>query len=169
MEKLDCSVYDVAGSIEEMIQSGATVPVYVSGNSMNPFLVSRRDIVYLKGLCEAELKKGMIILFRRNDGQLVLHRLHRSLFDGRLQVVGDGQVECETIDKAQVVAAVSDIERKGKKFSADSLRWKTAIFFWQLLMPLRPFIMRIWRKLRKIRRSKSYGASSSDNNAAYRQ
>lgn len=169
MEKLDCSAYDVAGSIEEMIKSGATVPVYVSGNSMNPFMVSRRDIVYLKGLCDAELKKGKILLFRRNDGQLVLHRLHRSLPDGKLQVVGDGQVQCETIDRAQIVAVVSDIEQKGKKISADSLRWKTAIFFWQLLMPLRPFIIRIWRKLRKIRRSKSYGTGSSDNNAAYRQ
>ena len=149
MEKLDCSALDVAGSIEELINNGATVPVYVSGNSMNPFLVSRRDVVYLKGFCEAELKKGKILLFRRNGGQVVLHRLYRSLPDGRLQVVGDGQTECETINKAQVVAVVSDIERKGKKFSADSLTWKTACFFWQLLMPLRPFIMRIWRKLRK--------------------
>lgn len=169
MEKLDCSARDVAGSIEEMIKSGATVPVYISGNSMNPFLVSRRDVVYLKGFSDADLKKGKILLFRRNDGQLVLHRLHGLLSNGKLQVVGDGQVKCETIDKAQVVAAVSDIERKGKKCSADSSMWKTAIFFWRLLMPLRPFIMRIWRQSEKIQRSKGYGAGSSDNNAAYRQ
>ncbi|MBR6634312.1 MAG: S24/S26 family peptidase [Clostridia bacterium] len=148
MEKLDCSAYDVADSIEEMIKSGATVPVYISGNSMNPFLVSRRDVVYLKGFRDAELKKGRILLFRRNDGRLVLHRLNGSLSDGKLQVVGDGQVQCETIDKARVVAVVSDIERKGKKRSADSFRWKTVSFFWQLLMPLRPLVMRVWRRLK---------------------
>ncbi len=160
MERLDCSAYAVAGSIEEMIKSGATVPVYISGNSMNPFLVSRRDVVYLKSFCDADLKKGSILLFRRNDGQLVLHRMQGFVSDCKLQVVGDGQVECETIYKAQVVAVVSDIERKGKKFSSDSLKWKTVSFFWQLLMPLRPVIMRIWRKSNKIRRSKDYGAGS---------
>lgn len=149
MEKLDCSAHVVSGSIEEMIKNGATVPVYISGNSMNPFLVSRRDIVYLKSFSDSDLKKGKILLFRRKNGQLILHRLHSLLSDGRLQVVGDGQVKCEIIKKAQIIAVVSDIERKGKKRSADSFGWKTVIFFWRLLMPLRPFIMRIWRKLRK--------------------
>ena len=64
MEKLDCSAHVVSGSIEEMIKNGATVPVYISGNSMNPFLVSRRDIVYLKSFSDSDLKKGKILLFR---------------------------------------------------------------------------------------------------------
>lgn len=148
MEKLNCSAYSVAGSIEEMIKSGATVPVYISGNSMNPFLVSRRDVVYLKCFDGSDLTKGKILLFRRKDGQLVLHRLYRKLSDGKLQVVGDGQVQLEKIDKAQVVAVVSDIERKGRKRSAGSLGWKAVDFFWRLLMPIRPLIMRVWRRLK---------------------
>ena len=169
MEKLNCSACDVAGSIEEMIKSGATVPVFISGNSMNPFLVNGRDLVYLNGFFEEELKTGKILLFRRNDGQLVLHRLHRVLPDGKLQVVGDGQTRFETTDKTQVVAIVSDIERKGKKCSADSFGWKTVNFFWRLLMPLRPYVMKIWRQTKTSQRSKAYGTDGSDNNAAYRQ
>ena len=151
MEKFNCSAYDVAGSIEDIIKSGATVPVYISGNSMNPFLVSRRDIVYLKSFCDSDLKKGKILLFRRNDGQLILHRLHSLLPDGRLQVVGDGQTVCETIDKAQVIAVVSEIERKGKRRSADSLGWKTVSCLWRMLIPVRSLMMRVWRKCRRIK------------------
>ena len=169
MEKLNCSAYDVAGSIEEMIKSGATVPVFISGNSMNPFLVNGRDIVYLKGFFEEELKTGKILLFKRNDNQLILHRLHSVLPDGMLQVVGDGQAKCEMIDKTQIIAVVSDIERKGKKCSADSFVWKTVNLFWRLLMPLRPYVMKIWRQTKTSQRSKAYGTNGSDNNAAYRQ
>ena len=149
MEKLNCSAYDVAGSIEEMIKSGATVPVYISGNSMNPFLVSRRDLVYLRRLGAADLKKDKILLFRRDDGQLVLHRLSCRIADDKVQVVGDGQVKCETIDVTQVIAVVSDIERKGKKRSADSPGWKMVNFLWRILLPLRPFIMSVWRRLKR--------------------
>ncbi len=151
MEKLNCSAYCVAGSIEEMVKSGASVPVYISGNSMNPFLTDRRDVVYLKSFSDNDLKKDKILLFRRSDGQLVLHRLLKQLADGKLQVVGDGQTVCEKIDKAQVIAVVSEIERKGKKRSADYFVWKAVSFGWRLLMPLRPVIMRVWRKCRRIK------------------
>ena len=151
MEKLNCSAYDAAGSIEEMIKSGATVPVFISGNSMNPFLVNGRDIVYLKGFFEEELKTGKILLFKRNDNQLILHRLHSVLPDGMLQVVGDGQTVCETIDKAQVIAVVSEIERKGKRRSADSFGWKAVSCLWRMLIPVRSLMMRVWRKCRRIK------------------
>ena len=50
MEKLNCSVYEVSDTLEELIADGAVIPVYVSGSCMNPFLISRRDVVYLRKL-----------------------------------------------------------------------------------------------------------------------
>lgn len=152
MEKLNCSVYEVSDTLEELIADGAVIPVYVSGSSMNPFLISRRDVVYLRKLNEYEIKKGKILLFKREDGSLVLHRVKKILADSALLMIGDAQSETEKISKTQIVATVSEIERKGKRRSAESFYWNSINAIWRILSPFRPFIMRVWFKIRRMRR-----------------
>ena len=71
MDKLNCSVDEISEIVDELIEENAVLPFYVSGSSMNPFLISRRDIVYLKKPKPVEFKEGRIFLFRRKDGTLV--------------------------------------------------------------------------------------------------
>ena len=151
MEKLNCSVYDVVDSIENLLAEDAVLPLYVSGSSMNPFLISRRDIVYLNAFKESDLSKGSIILFKRKDGSLVLHRIRKIFDEGRVQVNGDAQTWCETVNKSQILATVIEIERKGKKKKADSFYWNSINFLWKILYPLRSVMMRIWFKARRIK------------------
>lgn len=152
MEKLNCSVYEASEALEKLIDDGAVVPVFVSGSSMNPFLISRRDLVYLKKHSEDELKKGKILLFKRKDGSLVLHRVKKVLADSALVMLGDAQSETEKTDKTMVIAVVSEIERKGKRRSAESFYWKSINALWRILTPFRPLIMRVWFKIRRMRR-----------------
>ena len=151
MDKLNCSVYEASEKIEELISDGALLPLYVSGSSMNPFLISRRDIVYLKSVDNAIVKKRSIVLFKRNDGTLVLHRVRKIFSDGRLKINGDAQTWSENIEKNQIVAIATEIERKGKRKSVDSFHWKLIDFIWSVLFPLRSVIMRIWFKIRRIK------------------
>ncbi len=151
MDKYNCSVYEVSESIENMIAEGAVVPLCVSGNSMNPFFISRRDIVYLKLFSDHELKRNKILLYKRSDGSLVLHRVRKVLQDGKLKMNGDAQSWCETISKEQIIAIVSEIERKGKIRNADSVYWTVINNFWYIVFPLRSMIMRVWLKVKRIK------------------
>lgn len=151
MDKLNCSVYEVSDSVEKLISEGAVLSLCVSGSSMNPFLISRRDIVYIKSVSNADFKKFKVLLFRRSDGSLVLHRVVKVLPDGRLIMNGDAQNWTEIIDVSQVLAVVDEIERKGKRRKADSLYWKTVNWIWHIMMPVRSFIMRVWFKIRRMK------------------
>ncbi len=154
MDKLNCSVAEISEFVDELIEENAVLPFYVSGSSMNPFLISRRDIVYLKKTQPNELKKGRILLFRRKDGSLVLHRIRIVSENSTFEMLGDAQSQSEKIDKEQIIAIVSEIERKGKRRSTDSAYWKSIDAIWRALIPFRPFIMRIWFKIRRIKRKK---------------
>lgn len=154
MEKLSYSVYEISDSIEELINEGSVIPLYVSGSSMNPFLVSRRDIVYLTLPEKKDIQKGKILLFRRSNGALVLHRVMKVCNDDSLIFCGDAQTACEKVKKTQVIAAVSEVERKGKRKSADSFAWRFWGFVWRMLKPIRPVLMRLWLKFVRIRNIK---------------
>lgn len=149
MEKIVYSTAEIADTLEDMIKDGATVPLCVSGTSMRPFLLEGRDVVWLGECKPVDFKRGRILLFKRNDGTLVLHRIRKVLQDGSLLMNGDAQTWCETILQTQAIACVSEIERPGKKTSCESFAFKLRSEIWQLLMPLRSLLLRFWRKLFK--------------------
>lgn len=149
MEKFDCQVFEISDSVSELITSGASVPMYVSGSSMNPFLISRRDVVWLSRCKNSDLRVGKIVLFRRKNGSLVLHRITKLLPEERIVVRGDAQTWTEETDKEHIIAVVTDIQRKGVKRSVDSVYWKIVDTVWRILTPLRSVFMRVWFKIRR--------------------
>ncbi len=150
MEKLICSSAEFAEIIEDAIREGGRVPLVVTGNSMNPFLKHGKNTVWLKACTESDFKRGRILLFRRTDGKIVLHRIRKLLHGGELLMNGDAQYWCEKIKKEQAVAVVTHIETDGKKKSCNSVLYKIKIEIWQVLKPLRPYIFRIQRKIKKL-------------------
>ena len=72
--------------IEAALHNGKLVEMTVTGNSMKPMLKDRISSVKLTK--PYNLKKGDVVLFLRNDGHYVLHRIiniHEDLYD----IVGD--------------------------------------------------------------------------------
>ena len=57
----------------ERLNAGETVPLVVTGGSMTPFLVHKRDAVLLSKI-DAPVRRGDIILYTRAPGLLILHR-----------------------------------------------------------------------------------------------
>lgn len=149
MEKIICSPTEFVGIIEETVNKGGSMPLVVTGNSMNPFLKDGKDTVWLEACTETSFKRGKILLFRREDSKIVLHRVRNIKADGTLIMNGDAQYWCEDIKKEQALAIVTYIEKNGKKISCNSLKYKIRIEVWQILKPLRPFIFRVYRKLKK--------------------
>lgn len=141
MEKLNCLTAEIAETLEKTINDGGCVSLFVTGNSMNPFLKDGRDTVLLEKPAEKDFVRGRIILFRRESGALILHRIRKVLPDNKLLMNGDAQYWCETVDKSQAIAVVRKIFRDGKEIPCG----KNTL--WHILKPLRPFIFRVQRKI----------------------
>lgn len=150
MEKLICSAAEFSAVPEELLRNGAELPLFVSGNSMNPFLIDGRDIVFLRVCTQADFSRGNIILYRRSDSSLVLHRIKKVLPDGMLLMNGDAQTWCEKIKQSQAVAVVCSVERDGNRKNANCFYLKMRNSLWQLLMPVRSHIMRLWRRFKSL-------------------
>ena len=130
--------------ILEELEKGNKVKFTVSGNSMFPLFSNRRDSVILKRVKDAgEIKKFDIVFYRRLSGQYVLHRVlkkHKS----HLVIAGDGEVEKEYgVDCGQVFAKVVSFTRKGKAATIDSKYYKIYVFLWNMVFPLRYFILNV--------------------------
>ena len=76
------------------LQNGNDVEIYPSGTSMFPLINPPNDSVVLRSIKDTRLKSGDIILYRRESGLLVLHRLCRIRQDG-YYFTGDNQTELE--------------------------------------------------------------------------
>ena len=129
--------------LEEILQQAQAMPLVISGSSMSPFLRHGRDTVYLSRVTEP-LKRGDMILYRRQSGAYILHRILRAEEDV-YTLVGDGQLAPEPgIHRDQVLAIVTAVRRKGNLLKPGSFLWEFFEHIWLGLLPLRPFIFRLW-------------------------
>lgn len=105
--------------IVEVISSGASFKLYPNGQSMLPTIVAGEDAVELSKPC-GKLKKYDIVLYKRDNGQYVLHRLlkeHGEYYD----MCGDNQLEIErNVRKSDVIAVATAIYKGDKCIKTDS-------------------------------------------------
>lgn len=136
----------------ELLETADALPLEITGSSMTPFLVPGRDSVLLTKPA-APLRPGDIVLYRRDDGAYVLHRIIRLARDGTLCLAGDAQTVLERgIRREQVFAIVRSAVRKGKTQQPGCFWWDFFAHIWPLLLPLRPWLRRAYRKLCTLRR-----------------
>lgn len=128
--------------IKEALKSNATVPLTVTGSSMMPFLKPQRDIVWLEKCDVGQIKKGDILLFERENGKPVLHRVIKIRNDV-LIMNGDALSWAEQIKKTQVIACVKKFERNKKMFTCDSKRVKLWNALWSVTRPVRTVIRKV--------------------------
>lgn len=107
--------------VRSILEEGKEVPLVVTGNSMMPFLIDRRDQVLIKRI-ERPLKKGDIAFFQRENGQYIMHRIHFMRKDDRtgenqFYFIGDGQKNIEgPIKETQIFGVITGVLRKGEIF-----------------------------------------------------
>ncbi len=127
-------IYDV---MMEMLESGGSVNFNPNGTSMLPTIMNHGDrVVIVKP--NRKLKKYELPLYRRDDGNFVLHRVVRVYNDG-YGMCGDNQWQIEKgITDKHIIGLVTQIYRKGRKIDVNkSLLYKIYVFVWVNIMPLR--------------------------------
>jgi signal peptidase I len=119
---------------EAILSSDTDFPLTVTGSSMAPLIKDGRTVVLLTRTFTPA--KGRILLFRRIDGTLILHRV-RKVGKDYLVMNGDAQGWCEIIKPSQAIAAVNYIKIMGKnvKYNSPLLRIWDSI--WYLTFPVR--------------------------------
>lgn len=135
--------------ITGLIDSGTDVTITVTGNSMRPILSGYRDTVTLTGCDKSKLKKGDLVLYRRPNGQYVLHRIVKA--DGDvLDMLGDNQEEIEYgIPRENVLCIAKGYTRKNRYHSCGDLSYRVYSFVWMQIVPLRKHILKLYGLLRK--------------------
>ena len=140
----------LAELIALQLENGGRAPLTVTGSSMMPMLYGRRDTVELIPPAHRQ-KKGDIILYRRKNGQYVLHRIIALKADGYI-CCGDNQASKEPVCHGQLMAVVNGFVRKGKAFSMDAPGYRFYCWLWVNLFFLRPGYIWLRRRLGRLRK-----------------
>lgn len=131
-----------------LMEETSAVPLVVSGSSMTPFLAPGRDTVYLSSISEP-LRRGDMVLYRRDNGRYVLHRILRVSGDS-YTMVGDAQSIPEPgIRREQILAIVRAVRRKDKLLQKGSFWWVFFERIWIHLVPVRPLIRGAYDSIKK--------------------
>ena len=125
---------------QKLTKAGANVHIKIepTGFSMRPLIRGGRDMVIVEPMCREPLR-GDIVLFLREDGAHVMHRIWK--IEGEMVTTyGDGcWYHDEPISKEKILGLATTLYRnKGnKKTSLDTEFRRKMGLFWLGLAPLR--------------------------------
>ena len=124
---------DVIQIIKEKLNSGGTVTFTPHGTSMYPMLRNGEDVVVLKKP-EGRLKYLDVALYRRSNGDFVLHRVIGFDKDGKYIFCGDNQFHKERgITDENIIGVVTAFYRKGKHYTDNSLSYRFYKSAWEYI------------------------------------
>lgn len=121
----------------------------VTGGSMHP-LLREGDLVRLEQPAGA-WRPGDVILYQREDGRYVLHRIVR-IRKGLLLCCGDHQARGETVRPEQVLARAEARGRNGRWQALDRGSLGLRGRLWTALRPVRGPLLALRRRLGRLRK-----------------
>lgn len=139
-----CSNFDATRMefVAERLASGQRVRyLKFRGVSMMPMLRQGRDSVELSPLPE-RLKKYDLPVYRREDGQYVMHRVVAVKEDHYI-CLGDNTLAFETVYPEQMIGVVSAFKRGDKRIEVDCLVYQIYCRLWRLTHPIRKLLYRL--------------------------
>lgn len=139
----------LAEVIELQLKTGGKANLTVTGNSMLPMLHHRKDSVMLVPV-EDKQNIGQVILYRRENGRYVLHRIIAVTPDGYV-CCGDNQFEKEPVAHRQLIASVVSFTRKGKLYDCSALGYRFYTAIWVRGFFLRKTYIKLRRCLGRLR------------------
>ena len=137
--------------IEHLLSNGTTIKIKPQGYSMYPLFVPGRDEACIERTDFSSLKRGDVILYRRDKSILVLHRIWKITGDS-FYMVGDNQTEIEGPLRAdQVRGKLTGFVRNGKFVDVKNPIYRFLSGLWLFLRPMRPYAWKLNACVRKLR------------------
>ena len=120
------------------------------GYSMYPLFIPGRDEALIQEVPVSSLRRNDVILYRRDQSILVLHRIARITPEG-LFLVGDNQSELEgPLREDQVRGKLIAFVRRGKETPVSNPLYRLLSSLWLCMLPVRPLCFRLTAFLRKL-------------------
>lgn len=139
------SINDIMPLIQEQLVGGGSVNFSPRGVSMLPMLRPGVDSVVLSPL-KGGLKKYDLPLYRRDDGNYVLHRVVKT--GDSYTCIGDNQYFAEKgVRHDQIIAVVTAFTRRGHSYTVTDTGYRLYCRFWHYSRPLRRVLRAIKHKI----------------------
>lgn len=148
-QQMEVQMAELSPLMDEILRSGGSVELTVTGGSMRPMLwhkVSRVRLVHAE-----TLHRGDIPLYRRErSGRFVLHRIVGEE-NGCYICCGDAQWHLERgIRPDQVIGVVTAFARKDTWTACESAPYRAYWKFWLWIRPLRHLVFGGWGRVKRM-------------------
>lgn len=126
----------IVQDIEELLAQGQTVQLSPQGYSMYPLFLPGRDQAVIAPLTRPP-RRGDVVLYRREESILVLHRVWR-VRRGKFYAVGDHQREVEgPLEMECLRGVLVGVVRKDRAFRTSNPIYRLLAWIWLCLRAVR--------------------------------
>lgn len=137
--------------IEQLLKEGKTLRIQPQGYSMYPLFIPGRDEALLKQFPIETLHRNDVVLYRRSQGILVLHRIWKITPEG-FYMVGDHQSQPEgPLKPEQIHGVLIAFIRKGRRISVKHPIYRLLSSLWLRMLPIRPACFRLTAFFRSLK------------------
>ncbi|MCQ2467632.1 MAG: hypothetical protein MJ166_08955 [Clostridia bacterium] len=119
------------------------VLVYTNvGVSMRPLIRQGRDVMVIRKKGEGRLNRYDAVLFKRSNGQYILHRILK-VCEKNYYIVGDNCASGEYVADSQILGVLDEIIRGERHIKVTDRMYKVYVHLWCDLFWLRSGLIRI--------------------------
>ena len=142
-------------TFEEQL-AGCGKLVYTNkGDSMMPLIKQDRDLLVIEPV-KGRLKKYDVPLYKRDNGQYVLHRILK-VREHDYVICGDNRwVKEYGIQDRHIIGVLTAVIRGGKEVSVNDRKYRLYVHLWCDVFPVRAFIVHVINKLKRTARRKKH-------------
>lgn len=136
---------------QELAKNGKLI-YYNVGDSMLPLIRQGLDLLEIVPKPAGRLHRYDVPLYRRSSGQYVLHRILKVRPQDYV-LCGDNRWTREYgVTDGQIIGVLHSVIRDGKPFSVECPKYRLYVHLWCDCFPVRAFLLRLRRKLRRMRK-----------------
>lgn len=145
-----------AEALEDYLREHGSVLYWNRGGSMRPLIRQDRDHFLIEAAGEGRRKLNDVVLYKRTNGKLVLHRIRR-VREHDYGLRGDNTYVMEYgITDAQILGVMTALSRDGGPMRpVSSLPYRLYVGLWNAIYPLRYLYVKArrvgWRVKRLLR------------------
>lgn len=143
------SIGDITPLMLEVLSQNGEVTFTITGISMKPLLQDRVDRVCLRKPNLDKIQKYDVILYVRETGTHVLHRVIEVTPQG-LVLMGDNQYQKEKyVQKEQIIGVAKGFYIKNIYVSCENIFYQMYAWVWISILPVRQLLKRMKNKLHR--------------------
>ena len=129
-------------NIELCIKELGCALVPIMGTSMLPLLEEGKALAEVEASDKKQLKKGDVVLYKKNDNTLVLHRIIKIEGEDNFTVLGDHQLKnAEQIKGEQIIAVARAFFIDGRYIDGKNPIYRVYKKIWLSSLTLRRFCL----------------------------